>query len=101
MPDTSAQFQPNLELVKRFFIEVPSTKFRGNSLSRSHASTCIHLNRQMEVTKLTGTLCDYVHMPRKIQLSYWLLFLMGAKLGLSKNGMFREAQKLRVNNVQC
>ena len=101
MPDSSAQFQPNLEFVKKFFIKVPTAKFRGNSLSQSHASTCRHLKRQMEVRKLTGTLCNYVNMPKNIQLSFCWLFLMGVKLGLSKNGMFREAQKLRVNTVQC
>jgi hypothetical protein len=92
MPDTSAQFQPNLEFVKRFFIKVPSTKFDGNSSSWSHAITCRHLKRQM-VTKLTGTLHDYVNMPKNIKLSFCWLFLMGVKLGLSKNGIFREAQK--------
>jgi len=100
MSDASAQFQPNLEFVKRFFIKVPSTKFRGNSLSWSHASACRHLKRQMEVTKLTDILHDRVNMPKNIQLSFWWLFLMGVKLGLSKNGMFRQAQKLRVNTVQ-
>lgn len=68
MPDTSAQFQPNLEFVKQVFMKFPSTKFCGNSLSRSHASTCRHLKRQMEVTKLTATLRDYVNMPKNIQL---------------------------------
>jgi len=100
MPDTSAQFHPNLEFVKRFFIKVPSTKFRGNLLSWSHASACRHLNRQMEMTKLTNILHDCVNMPKNIQLPFCWLFLMGVKLGLSKNGMFREAQKLRVNTVQ-
>ena len=101
MFDISAQFQPNLEFVKRFFIKVPSTKFHGNSLSWSHASTCRHLKRWMKVTKLTGTLHDYVNVPKNIQLSFSWLFLKGVKLGISKNGMFREAQKLRVNTIQC
>lgn len=98
MPDTSTQFQPNLEFVKRFFIKVPSTKFCGNSLSQSHASACRHLKRQMEVTKLTNIFHDRVNMPKNIELPFCWLFLMGVKLGLSKNEMFIVAQKL--NTVQ-
>jgi hypothetical protein len=87
MPDTSAQFQPNLEFIKRFLIEVPSPKFHRNSLSWSHTSTFRHMNRQMEVTKLTGALCNYVNMNKKhTQLSFCWLFHVGVKFGLSKNG---------------
>lgn len=73
MPDTSAQFQPNLQFVKRFLIKVSSTKFHKNSLSWRHASTFRHTNRQMDVTKLTDTVCYYVNMNKKKHTTIILL----------------------------